>query len=215
MEHGENSTLFSLAHLRRLAAAPGGGGAGSLTLARAGAPPFVPLSVMPPLVLPPRRAKSPAWLMPAILTLCGLVAISVSLLVFVLVSGPKARPVAVPARAPAIVLQASRPGLGPAPSPVETTSPAASALPEAAESRAADQAADQGPAPSAAPAAPKEKERKLAKVDRRGRGRGKLGKARWGRSKPQVRLALRHRKPKRAAPSRRTELDRLLDSALR
>jgi hypothetical protein len=207
MDNNENSVLFSLSNLRQLASA--GGGTGALTMTRpvsVGA--FVPLGAMTPMALPPHRSWSASWLMPTVLGLGGLLAISLSLLLVVVLRAPAPAARAVAAAAPVVVTPPPAPPAAPVAVPAVPAKPVVPAVVET--SVEATPAVAPAKAPAVSKAKVKRARTKLA-------GRTVRHPARHPRGHTQ-RGALASRgggTKKVASHGRRSELDDLLDAAMK
>lgn len=200
MSREENSVLFSLNHLKAMAAATASNAVFSPAPVRE--PSFDSLYVGPGpiaasvLLAPVAPSERPRWMIPAIAGVGSLLLLFL-VLVFVLVLH-KPAPAALAAPAPAL---AAIPAAAPTPAPQPEPTRVASATPAPAEERST---AEEGKA---------KEPKKVSKAKKRGKARfAKRGKR--GKRAPMV-VAAAPTKAKAKKPRRRDALDDLLDSALK
>jgi hypothetical protein len=205
MSREENSVLFSLNHLRAMAATASPSGFSPAPIRREPsmeslyvASPIAP-SVLLASVGPRER---PRWLIPAIAGVGSLLALFLALVLVLVLQKPEpqlsAAPSSVTGAVPAPTL--------PAASPQGEPSKVASAAPAPIEE---DTSVDQGTAKTKEP-------KKLAKGKRGKRGKARIGKrGKRGKRAHATLIAAAPKKAKKARSHRRDALDDLLDQALK
>jgi len=197
-QRNENSVLFSLTHLKDMAAASATSVPSVVTRPEVEMPFIAPVAM--PMMLAPQRTRMPRWVLPVVVGIGGLFLIVIVLAIALVTRAPEpAAPVA--SAAPPAVEQ-----------PVKAPEPPAAApaaLPTATETKATSEES------TASKDVEKKKEKKVAKSKRRRGGKARLAR-RGKRGKPVAAIAAAPKPGKKAAkPRKRDDLDDLIDSAMK
>jgi len=205
MSREENSVLFSLNHLRAMAATASPSGFSPAPIRRE--PSMESLYVSSPiapsvLLAPVGPRERPRWLIPAIAGVGSLLALFLALVLVLVLQKPEPQLSAAPSSVPGVVPAPTQPAAAPQGEPTKV----ASALPAPVEERSS---ADQGEAKTKEP-------KKLAKGKRWKRGKARLGKrGSRGKRGQATLLAAAPKKAKKGRAHRRDAIDDLLDQALK